>query len=99
MSRIQSLAVCANGSNRRIDIASPPNATRAYTPSERAAASRHAAQWRRAWGAAWRGPARSVPDLIARARLVVADPAAMDGADGVRLARDVLAVLGREGRI
>jgi len=99
MSRIRLWAVCATGSNRRIDLAEPPNAVRPYGSWERSGAERQSQHWQRAWDATWRRPARTMPDLIARARLAISDPAVMGETEGVRLARDVLAVLAREGRI
>ncbi|MBB2170462.1 hypothetical protein HLH36_19380 [Gluconacetobacter aggeris] len=93
---IQSAVQAAMNGNRRISRAIRSN--RMNTPSEEEVLATVTRRWSRAWDAAWAGPARSQHDLIARARLAVSDPDGMDSAEGERLARDVLAVLGG-GRI
>lgn len=93
---IQSAVQAALTYNRRVTRAIPSN--RLQTPAEEDVMNAAISRWRRAWDAAWSRPARSQRDLIARARLAMSDPDGMDAAEGARLARDVLAVLGG-GRI
>lgn len=93
---IQSAVQAALTYNRRIARAIPSD--RLQTLAEEGVMETAISRWRRAWDAAWSGPARSQRDLIARARLAMSDPDGMDSAEGERLARDVLAVLGG-GRI
>lgn len=89
---IQSAVRAAMDGNRRVTRTIPSN--RLQTPAEEDVMDTAISRWRRAWDTAWAGPARSQRDLIARARLAMSDPDGMDAAEGERLARDVLAVLG-----
>lgn len=93
---IQSAVRAALTYNRRIARTIPSD--RLQTPAEEGVMETAIRRWGRAWDEAWVGPARSQRDLIARARLAVSDPDAMEATQGERLARDVLAVLGG-GRI
>lgn len=93
---IQSAVQAALTCNRRVTRAIPSN--RLQTAPEEDVMDTAISRWRRAWDAAWSCPARSKRDLLARARLAVSDPDGMDAAEGERLARDVLAILGG-GRI
>lgn len=93
---IQSAVQAALTCNRRVTRTIPSN--RLQTAPEEDVMDTAISRWRRAWDAAWSGPARSKRDLIARARLALSDPDGMDAAEGERLARDVLVVLGG-GRI
>ncbi|GBQ91511.1 hypothetical protein AA23498_1202 [Acetobacter nitrogenifigens DSM 23921 = NBRC 105050] len=93
MTPIQSAAISATASDRRA-LRLDPEGIALSTPTVAAEFDR----WRRAWTRAWTGQARSRRDLIARARLAIADPNIMDHDETQRLARDVLAVLGAGGR-
>jgi len=68
MSRVRSNALAVIGANRRMGIVCPPDAW-PLTEKQKAEQCRVAAHWRRAWDAAWRGPALSVSDLLIPIRL------------------------------